>query len=151
MRDQQDIASDINPQELEMLHSLLSRFLSEQCGGSCLDNDEEVEDVSGRLAHFLLTPGKEMEMNVAQILPKAKYKMAIRIVDEPKGKFVCELNLPRTPDMSDGDFLQLQNFMWVTLGTAIVGNRQLRKTLEMAGIEVIDSDSGDQGNPQEAA
>ena len=150
MDNQQDNASTINPQELEMLHSLLSRFLSDEWGGNYL-MDDQIDDVTGRLAHFLLTPGKEVEMNVAQILPKAKYKMALRIVDEPRSKFICEIVLRRTSDMADGDFLQLQNFMWVTLGTAIVSNREVRRTLEMAGVEVIDSDPEDQGNPQEAA
>lgn len=148
MEQAQDRAATINPVVLERLHSLLSRFLAENCASQCLDNDEEIESVSGKLAHFLLTPGQEIEMNPDQLLPKAVYRMGLTIVDEAKGQKICKLMLRRTPDMTDGDFLQLQNFLWVTLGKAVVENKQLRRTLELAGVIVEDGDTGEQGSPQ---
>lgn len=144
----EDNATKIDPKALEQLHRLLSRFLAENCASSCLDNDEEVESVSGKLAHFLLTPGQDVEMNPEKLLPKAKYRLGINIVDETKGQKICSIYLCRTPDMTDGDFLQMQNFLWVTIGKAVVENRELRRTLGLAGVVVEGADPGEQGSPQ---
>jgi len=148
MSQNNDNVSTADPKALEQLHSLLSRFLAENCASSCLDNDEEVESVSGKLAHFLLTPGQQIEMNLEQLLPRAVYRMGLNIVDETKGQRICSLILRRTPEMADGDFLQLQNFFWVTIGKAVVENKELRRALELAGVVVEEADPGEQGSPQ---
>jgi hypothetical protein len=132
----------LDPQKLEILHTMISRFLAENCSSNCLDNDEEVESVSGKLAHFLLTPGAEIDMNPDQLLPRAKYKMGLSIVDEPNGEKICSLVLNRTPDM---------NFFWVTVGRTLVNDKALRRTLELAGIIITDGGDDPGGfSPQSA-
>jgi hypothetical protein len=146
--EQTDTNSEINPAHLEMFHNLISRFLAENCSGNCLDNDAERDEVAGKLAHFMLTPGQEVDMNPDVLLPKARYHLGFNIVDEPRAQRICRLILNRTPDMADGDFLQLQNFFWVTVGHAIVDNPEVRKTLEMAGVLVItEQPEEDPGTP----
>ena len=140
----EDQVADMNPQILDQMQTMVSRFLAENCSSRCLDNDEDREEVSGQLAHFLLDATKEMDLSPESLLPKAKYKLGFTVVDEPTGKTICRIQLNRQNDMTDGDFLQMQNFFWTTIGRAIAENPEIIRTLELAGIDV-DLDPGDGG------
>lgn len=75
------------------------------------------------------------------------------LVDEPIGRraevfwefsiydanneHVVTLRLRRKEGMTRGDMGQLQNFIWVNLGQSIRNDMELRKTLELGGVEVI--------------
>lgn len=65
----------------------------------------------------------------------------------PKGDHVVTLRLQRQQGMTIGDMAQLQNFFWVTLGTAVRSNEEMKRHLTHAGFEVILEDPAVQGEP----
>lgn len=123
----------------------LSQFLS-KCSQHDLTVEEEREIVVSKLAKWLLMD-KAVSMTPEVLLPKAQYHAGIRIVDEATGKQVISLVLRRTREMSEGDFSQLQNFFWSTIGRAIRDNPEVIRDLQLGGVDV-DIESGDLGGQQ---
>lgn len=133
-------------EQMQEVQAAVARFLAENCGGLCLDNDQEIEEVSTKVVDFLFSP-KNPVQSPAIDLPRPEHKLQFRIVDEAKGQHICTLTLQRSPDMSDEGFLQMQNFFWCTIGRSIAGNPSLIRTLQLAGIDV-DVDPGHGGGEQ---
>jgi hypothetical protein len=77
---------------------------------------------------------------------RAKEFFQLQIYDAGN-EHIVTLRLRRREGMTIGDMGQLQNFLWTQIGQAIRGNQELRKTLELGGIEVLLEDP----NPPEAA
>jgi len=65
----------------------------------------------------------------------------------PRGDHVVTLRLQRQQGMTIGDMAQLQNFFWVTLGTAVRSNEEMKRHLTHAGFEVVLDDPAAQGEP----
>jgi hypothetical protein len=130
-----DVQQGFTAEEVARLIGGLGRFLEEQCDGLCCDSDEERGELAGKLAHWLLSD-KTMLMSPEKILPKAKFKLAFNVVDEPTGEHIIRLVLDRTREMADGDFMQLQNFFWCTVGRAIRDNPEIIRILEAGGVRV---------------
>jgi len=72
------------------------------------------------------------------------------VVDESSGQHIIRLTLDRTREMADGDFMQLQNFFWTTVGRAIRDNPEIIRTLEAGGVRVEIDPPPDQGGQQYA-
>jgi hypothetical protein len=122
------------------LQSELSRFLDESCADFALDNDADREEVASRVAHWMVRQ-KTVEVSPEKLLPKAKYRLGFDVYDETTGEKIIKLLLSRDEQMTDGDFLQMQNFFWCTVGRAIRDNPEIIQTLQAGGIEV-DTDPG---------
>lgn len=80
---------------------------------------------------------KTVEMTPEQMLPRAKYRVGINIVNELSGERIVKLLMDRPLDMSDTEFLQLQNWFWATIGRAVRDNKELAEELELGGVSVI--------------
>src|SRR5512137_2203087 len=121
-------------EDIAQLITGVGQFLQEECDDYDF-SDEDRGDLAGRLAHWLLRD-KTLTISPEKILPKAKYKLAFNVVDEPTGDHIIRLVLDRTKEMADGDFMQLQNFFWVTVGRAIRDNPEIIRTLQAGGVRV---------------
>lgn len=140
-----DRKPDFTAEEISSLIYGLGRFLEEECSSLCLDDDEDRGTLAGKLAHWLLSDKIQLQ-SPEKILPKAKYHLGFNVVDEATGEHIIRLVLDRTREMADGDFLQLQNFFWTTIGRAIRNNPSIIQTLEAGGVRVeIDPPEGQGG------
>jgi hypothetical protein len=137
MTDQQ---AEFSADQFLELQESLARFLDENCSSYCLDTDEDREEVSGRIAHWMVRQ-KVVEASPEKLLPKAQYRLGFNVVDEQTGERIIRLTLTRSSQMTDGDFMQMQNFFWCTVGRAIRDNPEIIKTLQLGGIDV-DVDPG---------
>lgn len=133
----------------EGLRTAMSKFLEEECSSFCLDSPADRHHFLDKMVAWLLKD-KVFEGTPEQLLPKARYRAGIRIVDENSGEHIITLILQREGEMTDGDFMQMQNWFWATMGRAIRDNPDLAKTLCAGGVE-IDTGSGDQGSGQQFA
>lgn len=131
-----------------LIYGLGLLFESEQCSSLCMDDDEDRGTLAGIVAHWLLSDKVQLQ-SPEKILPKAKYHLGFNVVDESTGEHIIRLVLDRTREMADGDFLQMQNFFWSTIGRAIRDNPELIRTLEAGGVKV-EIDPPDQGGQQYA-
>jgi hypothetical protein len=131
-----------------LIFGLGQLFESPQCASLCLDDDEDRGTLSGIVAHWLLSDKVQLQ-SPEKILPKAKYHLGFNVVDEATGQHIIRLVLDRSREMCDGDFLQMQNFFWTTVGRAIRDNPDIIKTLEAGGVRV-EIDPPDQGGQQYA-
>jgi hypothetical protein len=123
---------------LERLRSALRGFLEEECSSLCLDDADDRETFIDKLAAWLLKD-KTVDMTPEDLLPKARYCAGINIMDEVTGERIVKLLLYRSEMMTDGDFLQMQNWFWSTIGRAIRDNPELAQTLRVGGV-IIDTD-----------
>ena len=140
MTDQQ---AEFSAEQFLELQTELSRFLDETCASYALDNDADREEVASRVAHWMVRQ-QVVEATPEMFLPKAKYKLGFNVVDEVTGERIIQLVLDRGNQMTDGDFLQMQNFFWCTVGRAIRDNPEIINTLRAGGIDV-DTDPGTAG------
>lgn len=140
-----DRRPDFTAEEISSLIYGLGVFLENECESLCMDNEEDRGTLAGKLAHWLLSDKVQLE-SPEKILPKAKYHLGFNVVDESTGEHIVRLVLDRTREMADGDFLQLQNFFWTTIGRAIRDNPSIVHTLEAGGVRVeIDPPEGQGG------
>lgn len=137
MDDQQ---ADFSAEQFLNLQEVLSRFLDENCADLCMDNDADREEASSRIAHWMVRQ-QIVEASPEKLLPKAKYRLGFNVVDEQTSERIIKLVLNRDDQMTDGDFMQMQNFFWCTVGRAIRDNPEIIRTLQAGGIEV-DTDPG---------
>jgi hypothetical protein len=138
------VTATISGEKFEALITALSMFMDESCASLCMDNDHDREEAAHRIVHWLFKD-KTLEMSPEQMLPKANYKLGFNIVDEVSGERIVQLLLERDRQMTDGDFLQMQNFFWCTVGRAIRDNPDIIRQLRAGGIDV-NTDPGDSGN-----
>lgn len=135
-----DQQAEFSADQFMELQEALSRFLDESCASFALDNDADREEVSARLAHWMVRQ-QIVEASPEKFLPKAQYRLGFNVVDEQTGERVVRLLLSKGAQMTDGDFMQMQNFFWCTVGRAIRDNPDIIRTLRAGGIEV-DTDPG---------
>ena len=122
--------------QIAMLSDAIFRLLSEHFSGYCLDNEQERLCVSENLARWLIMVDKTTEYTQQITLPRARYRVGFNVVDEATGKRIINLELERDRMMTDGDFLQMQNFFWNTIGRAVADHPEVIRTLQAAGIKV---------------
>ena len=127
-------------EQFQQLRTRLVELL-EQKDGLCLDNDNERQQLADFLAASLLRPGEQI-VSPEVLLPKARYHLSFNIVDEPTGEHIVRVTLARDRLMTDGDFLQMQNFFWCTIGRAIRDNPEVVRVLRAGGIDVTTLPSG---------
>jgi hypothetical protein len=126
--------------------SLMDKFLAEHCGSRSLDDTTDRWATAEQLIEFL-NAGREVGLSPEELIPKAAYFLGFQIYDEsvrPPQKIV-KLMLHRTPDMTDNDFYQMQNFFWCTVGRAIRDNPDITQSLRAAGIIVTTGDDEEPG------
>jgi hypothetical protein len=131
----QDGQSRFTQDELVRLIAGIGQFLENECSDLCCDDEADRGTLSAKLAAWLLQD-KSIQATPELMVPKATYKLAFNVVDEPTGEHIIRLTLDRSREMADGDFLQLQNFFWVTVGRAIRDNPEVIRTLQAAGVRV---------------
>jgi len=149
MENLSDNRAGFTAEEISMLIMGLGQlFESEQCCSLCMDSEQDRGSLAGITAHWLLSDKTQL-MSPEKVLPKARYKLGFNVVDESSGEHIIRLTLDRTREMADGDFMQLQNFFWTTIGRAIRDNPEIIRTLEAGGVRV-EIDPPDQGGQQYA-
>lgn len=124
----------------------MDKLLADYCGTRCLDDSGDRWATAEVLIEFL-NSGREVSMSPERLVPKAAYHLGFQVYDETKKppEKVIKLVLHRTPDMTDGDFYQMQNFFWVTVGRAIRDSPDIIQTLRAAGIIVTTEDDEEPG------
>jgi len=122
-------------EDLVKLIAGLGHFLANECPGLRCDDEADRGTLAGKLAAWLLMD-KTINLTPDQTIPKGVFHAGINIVNEAIGEHIIRLRLDRTREMADGDFMQLQNFLWVTVGWAIRNNPEVIRTLEAAGVKV---------------
>jgi len=131
--------SDTQPnytfEELARLIAALGNFMERECGSLCCDSEEDRGTLAAKIAAWLCQD-KTVVASPEMLLPKAHYHLNFNVVDEPTGEHIVRISLDRTREMADGDFLQLQNFFWVTVGKAIRDNPEVVRILQAGGIRV---------------
>lgn len=149
MENQTDNQARYTAEEISTLIVGLGQvFESPECTSLHLDDDTDRGRLAGIVAHWILSD-KTILLSPEKALPKATYKLGFNIVDEASGEHIVRLTLDRERNMTDGDFMQLQNFFWVTVGRAIRDNPEARRTLELGGVRVV-TDPAVQGGQQHA-
>lgn len=138
-----DEQADFDADQFMRIQELLGRFLAEECASLCLDSDEDRDTLAAKVTQWFLRD-KFVEVSPEKLLPKAKYRLAFNVVDEITGERIVRLMLLRNSMMTDGDFMQMQNFFWCTVGRAIRDNPDIIETLRAGGIDV-DTDPGTAG------
>lgn len=122
--------------QISLLEDATFRFLSEHFPGYRLDNPEETSAIARGLAEWLIAVDKTTDYTQQITLPRAKYRVGFNVVDEISGKRIINLELERDRMMTDGDFLQMQNFFWNTIGRAVADHPEVITMLQAAGIKV---------------
>jgi len=133
--------------QIAMLGDAIFRLLSERFSGYCLDDANERISVSEGLAEWLIVADKTTEYTRQITLPRAKYRVGFNVVDEISGQRIVSLELERDRMMTDGDFLQMQNFFWNTIGRAVADHPEVIRTLQAAGIKVLVGPVEGEGQP----
>lgn len=137
-----DERHNFTAEEISQLIAALGFFLEQECSSLCMDDEEDRGTLAGKLAAWLLKD-KNITVSPEKLLPKARYLLSFNVVDEATGTHIIRLTLQRAKEMTDGDFMQLQNFFWVTVGRAIRDNADIIRTLNAGGIQVeIDPPTG---------
>ena len=134
--------------EVNRLVNDLNNFLEDNHASACLDDDLDRYLVALGVVKWMLSD-KTREMSPDMLLPRAKYHLSFNVVDELTETHIVRLTLDRTDEMSDVDFLTLQNFFWTTIGRAVRDNPDIRAALESGGIRV-ETDPEDSGGQQAA-
>ncbi len=131
----EDTDRSIPIDEFNQLVKNLDEFLAVNCDGACLDDTQDRWAVAHGVAHWL-TSDKAAMISPEMLLPKATYRLCLDVTDEANKEHIVRLTLDRTHEMADGDFLQLQNFFWSTIGRAIRDNPEVTRMLRLGGIQV---------------
>lgn len=132
--------------DFERLTDDLEAFLADNHAAACLDDEADCRAVAEGVADWMVSD-KVTVVSPDILLPKAKAHLCLNIVNEVTGEHIVRLTLNRTQEMADGDFLQLQNFFWSTIGRAIRDNPAVIRTLQLGGVYVetaLSDDSGEQ-------
>lgn len=126
--------------EREALRSRIANFLGENCANLSLGDEGDRDVCADRLADWIYK-AQIHETDVTQnIIPRATYRSGLRIFDEVTKEHIVTLILERDRMMTDGDWLQMQNFLWANLGRAIRMDKGLQRTLQVAGIKIFFDD-----------
>jgi len=144
-----DNQAGFTSEEIGSLIYGLGRFLEEECSSLALDDEHDRGTLAGKLAHWLLSDKTQMQ-SPEKILPKAKYRLGFNVVDEATGEHIVRLILDRSREMADGDFMQMQNWFWCTIGRYIRDNPEIRATLRAGGV-TIETDPPDGASGQQYA
>jgi len=131
----EDSRYQFSAEEMAQLIAALGYFLEKECNTLCMDDEEDRGTLAGKLAAWLMKD-KNITVSPEKLLPKAQYFLSFNVVDETSGDHIIRLVLKRAREMTDGDFLQMQNFFWVTVGRAIRDNQDIIRTLNAGGIVV---------------
>lgn len=134
--------------EFDKLVVGLCDFLATDYASSCLDDEEDRIRVATGVVAWMLSDKVDL-VSPERLLPKARYHLCFNVVDELTNTHVVRLTLDRTDEMSDVDFLNLQNFFWTTIGRAVRDNPNIKTSLESGGIRV-ETDPEDSGGQQAA-
>jgi hypothetical protein len=147
----QEQPTQLTSDEFNRLIHGLDDFLATHYESACLDDDEDRLRVATGVASWMISDKTTLE-SPEKLLPKAKYHLGFNVVDEATGEHIVRLTLDRTREMADGDFMQLQNFFWTTIGRAIRDNPSIRSILEAGGVRVeTDPSDGGAGGQQFAS
>jgi hypothetical protein len=115
----------------------IDRFLEEECPHCCMDDDEDRSFVAAKLAEWLLDNSPPLELTKEKLLPKGRYRCGFNVVDEASGEHIIAVILHRDHQMTDGDFMQMQNWFWTVIGRAIRDNPDIIQTLRAGGVEIL--------------
>jgi len=115
----------------------LDAFLAEECHSCCMDDDEDRSFVAAKLAEWLLDNSPPLELTREKLLPKGRYRCGFNVVDEASGEHIIAVILHRDHVMTDGDFMQMQNWFWTVIGRAIRDNPDVIQTLRAGGVEIL--------------
>ena len=126
--------------EREALKNRIENFLDSACSTLSLDDPEDRRTCAQNLAEWIYEAQIQENDMTQRIVPRATYRSGLRVVDETNGQHIITLILERDRMMTDGDWLQMQNFLWATLGRHIRESRDLQRTLKLAGIQVYFDD-----------
>lgn len=121
----------------ERLYTFLSR---EECCTLCMDDEEDREKLADLLSDLLYTAVPQETDFTQNIIPRAMYRSGMRILDEVTKEHIITLLLERESTMTDGDWLQMQNFLWAALGRAVRADTDLQRTLRAVGIQIYFDD-----------
>ena len=119
-------------QQINLLGEAIFNFLSDHFSGYCLDTDAERQMIAENLAMWL-TADKAVDAAQHITLPRARYRAGFNVVDETTGKQIINLELERDRMMTDGDFMQMQNFFWNVIGRAVADHPEVIRALQAAG------------------
>lgn len=142
--------SNVLQEVKQRMADLMERYLAEECHGRALDNDEDRMAVALKMVDYV-TQGREIDTSPEKMIPNAAYHLGFQVWDQTTRELIVKIVLNRTPDMTDGDFLQMQNFFWVTIGRAIRDNPEVLQTLAAGGIMVTTKPDGETGGQQFAS
>jgi len=134
--------------ERSALQGRISNFLGEHCANLCLNDDSDRDICAGKLSEWIYKAQIHEEDVTQNIIPRATYRSGLRIFDEVTREHIVTLILERDRMMTDGDWLQMQNFLWANLGRAIRMDKGLQQTLIAAGIQVYFADVLGDGGQQ---
>jgi len=129
-----DVQMRLTAEEIGRLILSLGQFL-ESCSSLCLDDERDRGDLAGKLAAWL-AKDKTVMASPEKFLPAAKYHYGLNIYDGATRTLICRLVMDRGREMTDGDFMQMQDFFWATIGRHVLANEELRHTLELGGVRV---------------
>lgn len=127
-----DSCTQVNPIQLDQLSDSIERYIAENFKNCVLDSDDTIQNISGNLAHWLLS----QDNHTQSLLPIARARLALQIFDERSGSHIVSVDLTRTPSMTDDEFLHAQNTFWVLIGSSIRDNEQLTQQLRNVGVTV---------------
>lgn len=139
--------------ERQGLRHRLFMFLSqEQCSPLCMDDEDDRDRLASLLSDFIYNATPHETDLTQNIIPRAMYRSGLRILDETTKEHIVTLLLERERMMTDGDWLQMQNFLWAAIGRAIRADSDLQQTLRAAGVQVHLDDifTGGGGEPAAA-
>lgn len=141
--------SDIVRETKQRMVDMLEQELSVKCSCRCMDSDEDRIAVAKVVVDYI-TRGREIDTSPEKLIPKAAYKLGFQVVDETTGERIVKILLDRTPDMTDGDFMQMQNFFWTAIGRSIRQDKELLQTLAAGGI-LVSTEPDDEPSGQQFA
>lgn len=129
-----------NPPKILDLAEVVPRlqvFLEQNCSSLCLDDEEDRRTCATQLAEWLLDNSPPLELTREKLLPKGRYRCGFNVVDEATGEHIIAVILHRDHVMTDGDFMQMQNWFWTVIGRAIRDNPDIIQTLRAGGVEIL--------------
>lgn len=126
--------------ERSELRARIANFLAMFCSDLCLDEEDDRDVCADRLADWIYKAQVHETDMTQNIIPRATYRSGLRIFDEVTKEHIVTLILERDRLMTDGDWLQMQNFLWANLGRAIRMDKGLQQTLQAAGIRIYFDD-----------
>ena len=132
--------NDKEIREREGLKVRIENFLETACSTLSLDDPEDRATCAKNLSDWIYVAQVQENDMTQRIIPRATYRSGLRVVDETNGQHIFTLILEREKMMTDGDWLQMQNFLWAVLGRHIVDSPDLQRTMRAAGIQIYFED-----------